>query len=169
MTISTSNIKLKRPERLTDLADGGGRQTGIEVEDGELNNVFTDISRLDRVTGRVSLRKAFFHVDSPNTDALLGAHAILIQPPADTRVFELPPAVFLPIAQAPPTSATLYASVARPLYEHIKTARRQVPVGAVLNEGVVTLPGGETVDINDVDTSGPVPTIPSEFAGAETV
>lgn len=89
--------------------------------------------------------------------------------PVDTRVFELPPAVFLPIAQAPPTSATLYASVARPLYEYIKAARRQIPVGAVLNEGVVTLPGGETVGIDDVDTSGPVPTIPSEFVGAETV
>jgi hypothetical protein len=83
MTISTSNIKLKRSERLTDLDDGGGRQTSVEVVDGELNNLFQDISRLDRVTGRVSLRKAFFHVDSPNTDTLLGAHAILIQPPAD--------------------------------------------------------------------------------------
>lgn len=89
--------------------------------------------------------------------------------PADTRVFELPSAVFVPIAQAPPTSATLYASVARPLYEHIVSARRQLPVGAVLADDVVTLPGGETVDISEVDTSGPVPTIPSEFAGGEIV
>jgi hypothetical protein len=38
MTISTTDIKLRTPERLTDLADGGGRQT---------SGTIVDTSRLD--------------------------------------------------------------------------------------------------------------------------
>lgn len=87
MTISTTDIKLRTPERLTDLADGGGRQTSGTVVDGQLNNLFQDTSRLDRVTGRVSLRKAFFHVDTLNVDTLLGAHVILTDPPDDDFTF----------------------------------------------------------------------------------
>lgn len=86
MTITVTDIKLKKPERLTDNADGGGRQTAAEVVDGELNNLFTDISRLDRTTGRASLRKAFVHVDTDNVDTLLGTHVILTQPPEDPGV-----------------------------------------------------------------------------------
>lgn len=86
MTIAVTDIKLKKPERLTDNADGGGRQTAAEVVDGELNNLFTDISRLDRTTGRASLRKAFVHVDTDNVDTLLGTHVILTQPPEDPGV-----------------------------------------------------------------------------------
>ncbi len=87
MTIASTDLKLKKPERLTDNADGGGRQTSVVIEDGVLNNVFQDISRLDRVTGRVSLRKGFFHVHTANTDTLLGAHVILIDPPDDDFTF----------------------------------------------------------------------------------
>ncbi len=86
MTITVTDIKLKKPERLTDNPDGGGRQTALEVIDGELNNIFQDISRLDRTTGRASLRKAFVHVDTDNTDTLLGTHIILTQPPEDPGV-----------------------------------------------------------------------------------
>lgn len=86
MTITVVDIKLKKPERLTDNADGGGRQTAAEVVDGELNNLFQDISRLDRTTGRASLRKAFLHVDTENVDTLLGSHVILTQPPDDPGV-----------------------------------------------------------------------------------
>lgn len=87
MTISTTDIKLRTPERLTDLADGGGRQTSGTIVDGALNNLFQDTSRLDRVTGRVSLRKAFLHVDTLNTDTLLGAHVILTDPPDDDYTY----------------------------------------------------------------------------------
>ena len=70
MTIATTDIKLRTPERLTDLADGGGRQTSGTIVDGQLNNLFQDTSRLDRVTGRVSLRKGYMHVDPGTRDAL---------------------------------------------------------------------------------------------------
>ena len=87
MTISTTDIKLRTPERLTDLPDGGGRQTSGTVVDGQLNNIFQDTSRLDRVTGRCSLRKVFMHVDTLNVDTLLGAHVILTDPPDDDYTY----------------------------------------------------------------------------------
>ncbi|MEK8080701.1 hypothetical protein [Pseudomonas sp. XK-1] len=86
MTINSTDVKLLKPERLTDEDDGGGRATGVAVVDGEVNNLFPDISRLDRTLGRVNLRKGFAGVLTDNADAYLGAHAIVIERPADPRV-----------------------------------------------------------------------------------
>lgn len=86
MTISASDVKLLKSQRLTDENDGGGRATGQAVTDGEVNNLFPDISRLDRTLGRISLRKAFAGVLTENADAYLGAHCILTQAPTDPRV-----------------------------------------------------------------------------------
>lgn len=87
MPITTQDIKLFKSERIADTPDGGGRQTGVEVIDGELNNVFDDTSRDDRVNGRVSLRKVFGSVRTADTQKFLGVHAILSDPPDDGRVF----------------------------------------------------------------------------------
>lgn len=86
MTILESDIKLMKSERLTDYDDGGGKMTGNAVIDGQLNNLFPDISALDRVYGRVSLRKGYVTVDTANTDAYYGAHCIVTDPPADPNV-----------------------------------------------------------------------------------
>lgn len=86
MAIQNSDIKLMKPERLTDFNDGGGFMTGNEIVSGAVNDVFPDISSLDRIAGRVSLRKAYFSVQSENTDTLYGAHLIMTKPPADPLV-----------------------------------------------------------------------------------
>lgn len=86
MTISTDDVKLLKSQRLTDESDGGGRATGLAVVDGQENNLFPDISRLDRTLGRIALRKAYAGVVAQNSDAYLGAHAILTKAPADPRV-----------------------------------------------------------------------------------
>jgi len=86
MAITATDIKLMQSERLTDNADGGGRMSGNEVVDGVSNNLFPDISSLDRVYGRVSLRKAFAAVLTNDTDMLLGGHAIIQSLPADANV-----------------------------------------------------------------------------------
>lgn len=86
MTISVLDVKLLKAQRLTDEDDGGGRATGVAVEDGQENNLFPDISRLDRTLGRIALRKAYAGVVAENADAYLGAHAILTQGPSDPRV-----------------------------------------------------------------------------------
>ena len=86
MTILRDDIKIKKSERMTDTPDGGGQMTGNEVIDGQINNVFTDISRFDRTGGRVNLRKVYGHVDAQNQDVYLGAHAVLTDQPDDPNV-----------------------------------------------------------------------------------
>lgn len=86
MGISATDIKLRKSQRLTDFPDGGGRMVAAEVEDGQLNNLFPDISTQDRVAGRVSMRKAFVHVDTANTDTLYGAVGVIVDPPDDANV-----------------------------------------------------------------------------------
>ncbi len=70
MTINKDDIKGYSSRRLTDEGDGGGRATGNLVVDGEVNNLFRDISRIDRTVGDVSMRKVcvgvvLFNIDSP--------------------------------------------------------------------------------------------------------
>lgn len=86
MAITKSDIKLMASQRLADTDDGGGRMTGIEIVDGNVNNLFPDISRLDRVYGRVSLRKAFMGVFTDNQDTYYGSHLILTDPPDDPLI-----------------------------------------------------------------------------------
>lgn len=86
MAISETNLKLLKSERMTDFTDGGGKMSGVEVVDGLVNNLFNDISQLDRTYGRVSLRKEYAVVQTDNTDTYLGAHIILTDPPDDPNV-----------------------------------------------------------------------------------
>jgi hypothetical protein len=86
MTINVTDVKLLKSQRLTDEDDGGGRATGNAVVSGEVNNIFPDISRLDRTTGRINLRKLYGGPMTQNNDAYLGAHAIVTLAPADPRV-----------------------------------------------------------------------------------
>jgi hypothetical protein len=86
MTINTSDIKLRASERLTDNSDGGGKMTANVIVDALVNNLFPDISYLDRVLGRVSMRKAFLHVDTANLDTLYGSFGIVTDPPDDDKV-----------------------------------------------------------------------------------
>jgi len=87
MAINKTDIKLMASERLTDFYDGGGAMTGTEITSGEINNLFPDISRLDRTYGRVSLRKCFPAVMTLNQDMYYGSHAIITDPPTDDNVF----------------------------------------------------------------------------------
>ncbi|WP_428243012.1 hypothetical protein [Gynuella sp.] len=89
MAIASTDVKLMQPERITDESDGGGQMTGNEIVDGDVNNMFDDVSRLDRTYGRVSLRKAFLKVDTANADKYLGSHVILGSQPADPNVSAL--------------------------------------------------------------------------------
>ncbi|NKI17441.1 hypothetical protein HCU74_08425 [Spongiibacter sp. KMU-166] len=86
MTITSADIKLMQPERLSDDADGGGQMTGLPVVDGDINNLFEDISRVNRTYGSVSMRKAFLKVDTATADLYLDSHAILSAQPADPNV-----------------------------------------------------------------------------------
>ena len=86
MPILKDDIKLMASERLTDNDDGGGRITGNQVQDGASNNLFPDVSDLDRVYGRVNLRKAFLSVETDDTDVYYGSHIILSERPVDPKI-----------------------------------------------------------------------------------
>lgn len=86
MAINNDDVKLFESQRLSDEEDGGGRATGTEVIDGNVNNLFQDISRIDCTIGDVALRKAFVGIRTDNNDAYLGSHLILTEPPKDENV-----------------------------------------------------------------------------------
>lgn len=89
MAITENDIKLLKSARMTDTPDGGGRMTGNVVQSGVDNNIFDDVSNLDRVYGNVSLRKVFPSVLTNTTDKYLGARVIIDEPPADPNVHTL--------------------------------------------------------------------------------
>lgn len=86
MTITTSDIKILASARMTDDADGGGPMSNVAVQDGIENNVFPDVSSIDRAFGRFQLRKVYAAVLASGTDTLLGANVIVADEPDDAAV-----------------------------------------------------------------------------------
>lgn len=86
MAILADDIKLLKSDVMSDVAEGGGGVTGGVIVDGVSNNMFDDISTLDRVYGAVHLRKAFGAVQTATQDKYYGAHAIISKLPGDTKL-----------------------------------------------------------------------------------
>lgn len=89
MPIETKDLVIYEPERLTDNDDGGGKYNGEIIVDGLSNNLFDDISELDRTMGNVSLRKIFPAVTTADTDKLMGATVFVSELPKDPNVSAL--------------------------------------------------------------------------------
>lgn len=89
MTITNNDIKVYQAQDNSDNDSGGGSRTSVEVVDGQVNNLFPDISRIDTVSGDVALRKVFPTVDTTNRDVYYGAHAMIRKPPGDPKVSSL--------------------------------------------------------------------------------
>lgn len=89
MAIETKDLVIYKSERLSDADDGGGKYSGQVIIDGQSNNLFPDISELDRTMGRVSLRKIYPAVVTNDTDSLLGATAFISKVPDDPNVSAL--------------------------------------------------------------------------------
>jgi len=89
VAIETKNLVLYKPERLTDTDDGGGKYSGQIIEDGQSNNLFNDVSELDRTMGDVSLRKLFPAVTTGDTEVLMGATVFISKNPKDPNVSAL--------------------------------------------------------------------------------
>ncbi|GHU10984.1 hypothetical protein FACS1894185_3440 [Betaproteobacteria bacterium] len=86
MPIESGNIKFVKAQVMQDTADGGGRATGNIIADGASNEIFPDISEMDRAGGRVRVRKAFLTVDTDDQDLLLGANICIAKPPTNPGV-----------------------------------------------------------------------------------
>jgi len=89
MPIETKDLVIYHAERDTDNADGGGKYNGQIVADGLSNNLFNDISELDRTVGDVSMRKFFPAVTTEDTDLLMGATVFVSELPKDPNVSAL--------------------------------------------------------------------------------
>lgn len=77
MAITENDVRLYASERMTDFSDGGGAMSPTVIVDGLDNNVFPDVTDIDRLTGRSSVRKVFGAVVSADTDTYLSAHALI--------------------------------------------------------------------------------------------
>lgn len=86
MPILSGDINLVTSQVMDDVPEGGGAPTATKLIDGASNQVFPDISELDRAGGRVSLRKIFATVETPDTDTYLGANIIVAEAPIDPNV-----------------------------------------------------------------------------------
>lgn len=89
MAIETKDLVIYKSERSTDNSDGGGKYSGVVVQDGISNNLFNDVSELDRTMGDVSMRKIFPAVITEDTDLLMGATVFVSDLPEDPNVSAL--------------------------------------------------------------------------------
>ncbi|TNL40804.1 hypothetical protein EYB59_23290, partial [Acinetobacter bereziniae] len=89
MPIETKDLVLYESERLSDNDDGGGKYNGQVIIDGQSNNLFNDISELDRSLGDVSMRKIFPAVITSDTDLLMGSTVFISENPKDPAVSAL--------------------------------------------------------------------------------
>ncbi|WBX37150.1 hypothetical protein MYA84_10565 [Acinetobacter schindleri] len=89
MAIETKDLVIYKSERLTDNSDGGGKYSGVVVQDGISNNLFNDVSEMDRTMGDVSMRKVFPAVTTEDTDLLMGATVFVSELPTDPNVSAL--------------------------------------------------------------------------------
>lgn len=86
MAITQSDIKLFESAELSDADTGGGYETANEIVSGDVNNLFSNISRVDRAAGEFSVRKIFARVASAGTETYYDSHAIITDLPDETGV-----------------------------------------------------------------------------------
>lgn len=83
MAITVDNLIFYKSERMTDLDDGGGQMTATPIQPGIENQIFDDISDVDRAAGDVSIRKVYAAVTSEDAAKYLDAGVIIFKPPID--------------------------------------------------------------------------------------
>ena len=89
MAIEPKDLLIYKSQVNLDTDDGGGAYSGQILIDGQSNNLFPDVSELDRTMGRVSMRKIFPAVDTNDTDSLMGATVLISENPQDPNVSAL--------------------------------------------------------------------------------
>lgn len=83
MPIQEQNIVFVESQVMGDVPEGGGAATGNVIVDGEMNNMFEDISDLDLTLGRFNLRKFFLAVRTLSTELYGGAKSVITALPED--------------------------------------------------------------------------------------
>ncbi len=86
MAITQNDLEILKSEVMNDTDEGGGLPTGIAVIDGVSNNLFPDVSDIDRLEGRVRLRKVFPSVSASNTDLLQASRVLITELPENPNM-----------------------------------------------------------------------------------
>ena len=86
MAITQNDLEILKSEVMADTPDGGGLPTGIAVIDGVSNNLFPDVSDIDRLIGRVRLRKVSLAVKTANADLLQAPRMLFTELPDNPNI-----------------------------------------------------------------------------------
>lgn len=86
MAITQNDLEILKSEIMADTTDGGGLPTGIAVIDGVSNNLFPDVSDIDRLIGRVRLRKVSLAVKTANAELLQAPRMLLTELPDNPNI-----------------------------------------------------------------------------------
>jgi len=86
MPIQEDNIVFLESRVMDDVPEGGGGPSGNVIPDGQMNNVYPDISDLDRTLGRFNLRQLHLAVRSLDTDLYGGAKLAITALPEDEAI-----------------------------------------------------------------------------------
>jgi hypothetical protein len=81
-----TDLKIFKSERMTQQADAGGQRTAIEVQNGQLNEVFGNISDIDHAQSAVDIVKIYPAVSTNDTQLLQDGHILINEPPIDPLV-----------------------------------------------------------------------------------
>ena len=86
MPIAVGDVKLAASAVMDDVDEGGGAPSATVIESAVSNEIFDDISELDRAAGRVKARKVFVSIQTNDTAKYAGGNVIVAKPPADPLV-----------------------------------------------------------------------------------
>ena len=86
MAITQNDLEILKSEIMADTPDGGGLPTGIAVIDGVSNNLFPDVSDIDRLLGRVRLRKVSLAVKTANAELLQAPRMLFTELPDNPNI-----------------------------------------------------------------------------------
>lgn len=87
MSITSSELVLRKPAEVSDLSTNGGRITSTAIISGIKNNLFPNVPQAERTAGSVKYRKAFLHIANDDSLALIAPKIYLMAPtPGDDRV-----------------------------------------------------------------------------------
>lgn len=135
-----TDLKIFKSQRMTQNANAGGQRTANEVANGQLNEVFGNISAIDHAQSAVDIVKIYPGVSTANTQLLQDAHVLINEPPED-------PLVDIIMIEAAGISD---ASTRRDIINIIESG---VTAGLLLRSGLSEMAPGQTL-INALDVSG---------------
>lgn len=86
MSIFATDIVLLKPQNTDDVDEGGGAPTANVIVNGNSNEIFEDVTEVARAGGKVSIKKAFAAVQTPNVESYMDPNLIVSRPPEDPLI-----------------------------------------------------------------------------------